>query len=278
MPIFMDRHEMEGATAKAVADAHQKDLKLQAKYNVRLLTYWFDESRGSTFCLMDAPAKEKVIQLHEEAHGSIPNKIMEVDPHTVEAFLGRIEDPQPSSESNGSESAAQVDSAFRTIMFTDMKDSTAIITRLGDKRALKLFRIHNSLARDALKAHNGREIQHTGDGFMVSFTSASHAVSCAIALQISFVDHNQSKPDASINVRIGICAGEPVEEDQRLFGSTVPLTSRICNKAEPDQILVAPIIRDLCRGENFSFTDQGESSLKGFSQPLRLYEVQWQEA
>ncbi len=79
-------------------------------------------------------------------------------------------------------------------------------------------------------------------------------------------------------VGIGICAGEPVEEDRRLFGSTVPLTSRICNKSEPDQILVAPIIRDLCQGKNFTFADQGESSLKGFSQPLRLYEVQWQQA
>jgi class 3 adenylate cyclase len=113
---------------------------------------------------------------------------------------------------------------------------------------------------------------------MVSFTDASHAVTCAITLQKSFAAHNQSKPDASINVRIGICAGEPVEEDQRLFGSTVPLTARICNKAGPNQILVAPIIRDLCRENHFSFIDRGESSLKGFIQPLRLYEVQWQEA
>jgi class 3 adenylate cyclase len=76
-------------------------------------------------------------------------------------------------------------------------------------------------------------------------------------------------------VRIGICAGEPVEEDQRLFGSTVQLTSRICDKAEHDQILVAPVIRDLCIGKQFSFTDQGESALKGFDQPLRMYEVHW---
>ena len=85
MPIYMDRHEMEGATAKAVADAHQKDLKLQEKYGIKLMTYWFDESRGSAFCLIDAPAKEKVRQLHEEAHGSIPHKIVEVNPETVAA-------------------------------------------------------------------------------------------------------------------------------------------------------------------------------------------------
>ena len=278
MPIYMDRHEMEGATAKAVADAHQKDLKLQGKYGIKLMTYWFDESRGSAFCLIDAPAKEKVRQLHDEAHGSIPHKIVEVNPETVEAFLGRIEDREPSAAGAQTPSGEPlVDSAFRTIMFTDMKDSTAITTRLGDSEAIELFRTHNALTRDVLKQYSGREIQHTGDGFMVSFTSASQGVMCAIAIQRALFTHNQKCLGTKINVRIGICAGEPVEEDQRLFGSTVQLASRICDKAEPDQILVAPVIRDLCLGKQFSFTDQGEFALKGFDQPLRTYEVDWQE-
>ena len=279
MPIYMDRHEMAGATAKAVADAHRKDLKLQEKYGIKLMTYWFDENRGSAFCLIEAPAKEKVRQLHEEAHGSIPHKIVEVNPETVEAFLGRIEDPEPTAGGPHAPSAeTHVDSAFRTIMFTDMKDSTAITTRLGDSEAIELFRTHNALTRDALDQYRGREIQHTGDGFMVSFSAASKAVGCAIAIQKALFSHNQKQPDAKINVRIGICAGEPVEEDQRLFGSTVQLTSRICDKADPDQILVAPVIRDLCLGKRFSFKDQGEFPLKGFDQPLRMYEVPWQDA
>ena len=73
MPIYMDRHNSKGATAKSVADAHQKDLALQDKFGIKLMTYWFDESRGAIFCLIDAPAKEKVRQLHEEAHGSVPH-------------------------------------------------------------------------------------------------------------------------------------------------------------------------------------------------------------
>ena len=275
MPIYMDRHESIGATAESVADAHQKDLMLQDKYGVKLMTYWFDESRGAIFCLMDAPAKEKVRQLHEEAHGSVPHKIMEVDPEAVEAFLGRIEDPQPAVSGAVPADESYVDSAFRTIMFTDMKDSTAITTRLGDKEAIEVFRTHNALIRERLVLHNGREIQHTGDGFMVSFTAASQAVDCAITIQQALSTHNQKRPQAGINVRIGICAGEPVEEDQRLFGSTVQLTSRICDKAEPDQILVAPVIKDLCLGKPFTFADVGEHNLKGFDQPLRMYEVQW---
>jgi len=277
MPIYMDRHEMKGATAQTVANAHLKDLKLQEKYGVKMLTYWFDENRGSTFCLVDAPTKEKVTQIHAEAHGAIPNRIIEVDTHTVETFLGRIEDPQPSVESDTPANGTFIDSAFRTVMFTDMKDSTAITTRLGDAKALELFRTHNAIARDALSQYHGREIQHTGDGFMVSFASVSNSVECAIAIQKSFAAHNQDNSDTMINVRIGICAGEPVEEDNRLFGSTVQLTSRICDSAEPNQILVASVVRDLCLGKQFSFVDRGESALKGFDQPLHLYEVQWQQ-
>jgi class 3 adenylate cyclase len=276
MPIYMDRHNMEGLTAKDVAEAHLKDLSLQDKYGIKMLTYWFDQNRGATFCLVDAPDKEKVTQLHAEAHGGIPHKIIEVDTQAVEAFLGRIEDPQPPAEANPTANETSIDSAFRTIMFTDMKDSTVITTRLGDTRALELFRTHNALARDALGRYHAREIQHTGDGFMVSFSSASKSVECAIAIQKSFASHNQNYPETAINVRIGICAGEPVEEDNRLFGSTVQLTSRICDKADPDQILVASVIRDLCLGKQFVFEDRGEAALKGFDQPQRLYEVQWQ--
>ena len=272
----MDRHQMQGVTAKAVADAHQKDLKLQDKYGVKFMTYWLDEGRGSVFCLVDAPAKEKVTQLHAEAHGAIPNRIIEVDMHTVEALLGRIEDPQPNLEPHAFSKGTEIDSAFRTIMFTDMKDSTALTTRLGDARALELFRVHNAITREVLIQYRGREIQHTGDGFMISFNSASSAVACAIGIQRSLAARNEAHPETPIKVRIGICAGEPVEEDQRLFGSTIQLTSRICDQAEPDQILVAAVIRDLCLGKQFIFGDRGEASLKGFDQPLKIYEVQWQ--
>jgi class 3 adenylate cyclase len=273
----MDRHNMEGLSPKDVAEAHLKDLELQDKYGIKMLTYWFDEHRGSGFCLVDAPDEETVTQLHAEAHGGIPHKIIEVDSKAVETFLGRIGDPRPASRSESDGDETYVDSAFRTIMFTDMKDSTALTNRLGDSKALELFRVHNAITRRALKQNNGREIQHTGDGFMVSFTSASNSVECAIAIQNSFASHNQDNPDAAINIRVGICAGEPVEEDNRLFGSTVQLTSRICDKAEPDQILTASVIRDLCLGKQFPFVDRGETTFKGFDQPMRIFEVQWQK-
>jgi hypothetical protein len=71
MPIFLDRHEMQGATAADVAAAHLKDLEIQDQYGVRYLTYWFDEPRGSTFCLVDAPNIEAAKKVHELAHGQV---------------------------------------------------------------------------------------------------------------------------------------------------------------------------------------------------------------
>ncbi|HEY5811148.1 MAG TPA: DUF4242 domain-containing protein, partial [Terrimicrobiaceae bacterium] len=90
MPIYMDRHFIEGATHQTLANAHQKDLATQGKYGVRFMTYWFDEVRSTAFCLVDAPNKEAIQKAHDEAHGNVPSEIIEVDPMVVEAFLGRV--------------------------------------------------------------------------------------------------------------------------------------------------------------------------------------------
>ena len=86
MAVYMDRHYIEGATQHAVADAHQKDLALQDKYNIKFLTYWFDEARCTAFCLIEAPNRKTIEQAHDEAHGSVPNEVLEVDPSVVDAF------------------------------------------------------------------------------------------------------------------------------------------------------------------------------------------------
>jgi Nickel responsive protein SCO4226-like len=102
MPIYMDRHYIEGATRHTLANAHEKDLAVQRKYGVNFLTYWFDEARSTAFCLVEAPTKEAIRKAHDEAHGAVPNEIIEVDPTVVEAFLGRVKDPLPTDSAAGS--------------------------------------------------------------------------------------------------------------------------------------------------------------------------------
>ncbi len=118
-----------------------------------------------------------------------------------------------------------------------------------------------------------------GDGFMASFSSATRALECAIAMQRAFAEHNESAPEP-IRVRIGLNAGEPIAEDDPggrgdLFGTAVNMAARIAEKAEGGEILVADVVRQLVAGKEFLFNDRGETELRGFEDAVRLYEVSW---
>jgi class 3 adenylate cyclase len=166
--------------------------------------------------------------------------------------------------------------AVHTILFTDVEGSTALTQRLGDAKAREILRAHERIVREALKAHGGSEVKALGDGFMASFSSATGALECAIAMQRAFAAHNESA-DEPIRVRIGLNAGEPIAEEADLFGTAVNLAARIAAKAEGGEILVANVVRELAAGKGFLFADRGEMALRGFEDPVRLYEVRWRE-
>jgi class 3 adenylate cyclase len=277
MPIYMDRHYIQGASRKAIEGAHKQDLDIQEEYGVSIMTYWFDEARSTAFCLADAPSEEALRELHKNSHGLVPNEITEVDPITVQAFLGRIEDPVPDPDSDDESSQGEIEPAFRSIMFTDLKDSTQLAVQLGDEKAMHLLRVHNALTRDALRSHNGREVKTTGDGFLLSFTNSTEALECAVAIQEGFADYNERHPEETLFVRIGLAAGEPIEEKGDLYGSAVNLAARICAHAKAGGVLVAQIVRDEIEDENGHLQfDSGEKlSLKGFDHPVDVYEVSW---
>src|SRR6476646_10720846 len=94
MPIYMDVHIVPGVKAKDVAEAHRKDLLHQEEHECKCMTYWIDEQRESIFCLIEAPTKDAVKEMHNKAHGLVPNRIIEVRSELVESFLGRIYDPE----------------------------------------------------------------------------------------------------------------------------------------------------------------------------------------
>ena len=275
MPVYMDRHYVEGATRHAVADAHQKDLALQEKYDLKFLTYWFDETRCTAFCLIEAPNRETIERAHNEAHGLIPNEVLEVDPAVVEAFLGRIKDP-PSATAEKTDGVA-VDAGFRAIMFTDLKDSTRMTMLYGDAKALHLVHVHNALIRNCLNTCRGREIKHTGDGLMASFLSVPDAVECAVAVQKAFAAYNQKHSEAPLYVRVGVSAGEPIEEHGDLFGKSVQLAARLCTRAEPGRILIDQVVLDQSSDKNLPISDLGEVTLKGFDHAVRVYEIEWMQ-
>ena len=168
---------------------------------------------------------------------------------------------------------------FRTILFTDLVGHTQMMQRLGDERGRDVLREHERITREVLKANGGTEVKTMGDGFLASFGSVTKAVECAVALQRAVEQWNRGTVEQGnrLSVRVGLNAGEPIEEDGDLFGATVILASRIAAKAEGGEILVADTVRGLCSGKGFLFSDRGEFVAKGFEEPVRVYEVRWRE-
>jgi class 3 adenylate cyclase len=163
-----------------------------------------------------------------------------------------------------------------TILFTDLENHTDMMRRLGDSRGRGVLREHERLTRNELNAHAGREIKTMGDGFMACFTSAQKALECAIALQRAFESRTTTGAEP-LRVRIALNAGEPVDDEDDLFGASVILASRIAMKAQGGEILAANVVRELAAGKGFLFADRGHIEMKGFEEPVRVYEVRWRE-
>ena len=170
----------------------------------------------------------------------------------------------------------QVESAdTHTILFTDMESSTALTQQLGDAGAQQVRRTHNDIVRTALTSNSGSEIKHTGDWIMASFAAASSALDCAIAIQQGVAAHKEEHPDSPLGVYVGLNAGEPIAEDDDLFGTSVDLAARLVDHAQPGQIIVSDVVRQLAAGKDFLFSDLGETELRGFEDPIKLWELRW---
>jgi adenylate cyclase len=115
-----------------------------------------------------------------------------------------------------------------------------------------------------------------GDGFMTWFSSAQKALECAVALQRAFAARNASGAEPLL-IRAGVNAGEPIIEDDDLFGTSVIAASRICGQAAGGEIVVSDVVRQLLAGKGFEFADRGPVPLKGFEDPVRLWDVRWRE-
>ena len=260
------------AAAEDVAHVHEQDVGAQDRYGVRFLTYWYYQDRESGFCLIDTPDRETATRVHKETHGNEALDIIEVDLSAVDAFLGRVSDPPMVSP----RAKPEIDSAFRVVMFTDIVGSTSMTSRLGDVRSVEMVRAHDLMIRRALGDSGGQDIKHTGDGIMASFGSVTGAASSTRAIQEAFEEFNRSSSE-KLEVRIGMHCGEPVQDSNDLFGSTVQMAARICARASPNQILVSDALR-LELPHRFSVIPVGSHTLKGFLEPVPLYEVAWRRS
>jgi class 3 adenylate cyclase len=272
----MDIHSLpEGTTMEDIAKAHAKDMETQRKYGVEYSKYWVNESGKKLFCLCHAPNAEAAECVHREAHGMMAEKIIEIQPEVAEGFLGGTETNDAGAVvlPGGADTR---DPGIRTVLFTDVVNSTTLTQSLGDEAALALLGVHDAIVRDALSALGGREIKHTGDGIMASFDNVANSVLAAADIQRRFAAYNADVSE-TLSVRIGIDAGEPVEDHNDLFGSTVQLASRLCSEAEANGIIVSGFARELCQEDAARFVALGERRLRGFADKAQVFRFEWRD-
>ncbi|HRI24612.1 MAG TPA: DUF4242 domain-containing protein [Ferruginibacter sp.] len=278
MPIYMDVHIVPGVKAKGVAEAHSKDLAHQDDFQCKCMTYWIDEERENVFCLIEAPNKEAVEEMHGKAHGLIPNRIIEVSPDVVSSFLGRIYDPEEAATTDDGLKVFH-DPSFRVLLVTKTTDPVLLKEKLGEGQTHALLSRHNEIIRRNGVAAGGREAEHVGTGFVISFTSATKAVSCAI----NILHEMQEGEVASTGFRMALTAGEPVEKSNTLFGDALKQAGYMCSIAQDMQMVIAPSVKELVSKDHFQtrqrhlllLSPQDESLLVSLFTNL---EANWQNA
>ncbi len=247
MPLYMDRHDVsKDVTAEIVADLHQKDLKIQHKFNCKGLTYWFDDNRKTAFCLVEAPNKAALKKMHDQAHGEVPNRIIEVDDAVVESFLGRIEDPEKSQKTTLN---IINDPAFRTIMVVGIKPFS--LKKTLDKKIKSIIAGQQSMIVESISLFNGRFVKQNHDHSLVSFDSVTNAVSCALKIQTEFEKGAGRKYSSLIKLHIGLNSGVPVDEKEGFFEDTIKAACSFFELVKGTVVLSSEV-KDLYESENMN--------------------------
>lgn len=211
--------------------------------------------------------------IHPCWHGDSDEIVQEI--HTflqvgIAGERGAAQDvPTEVSSDEGSDVVEQA-----TIVFSDIESSTELVTRLGDRAAREIFLKHDAIIRTQLEKYSGRELQNLGDGFMLSFDTASNAIKCAQDIQKEI-----SKELPDIRVRIGVHTGEVVRREGRHpFGRAVVMASRLLSQAKGGQIYTSDVTRQIVSGGTFEFLKAGSFIPKGFEETMDVHEVLWNKS
>ena len=220
----------------------------------------------ATYVLRLERGEWKVVQVH----WSLPRANAETFGRSLTVTLDELEKIVQRDQPDLSASLA-VDGTV-TIVFTDIVDSTLMLSQLGDRAWVEVIRRHNTVIEEATAAYGGTVVETQGDGSMLAFSSARRAVACAQAIQQgidrAFVDF--SPP---IRVRIGIHTGDAIQEAEHFFGTTVHYAARVASHALGGEVLVSSLVRELVAdgAPSISFLEAREVELKGLKGRHRLY-------
>lgn len=187
-----------------------------------------------------------------------PNEIFDVPPghdawvvgdEPVELldFLGNIEQiGRPASK----------DRIVTTLLMTDIVDSTATASALGDISWKQKLGEHNRVVRARLERYLGQEVNTTGDGFLARFDGPARAVRCALAI-------GDALREMGLSIRAGVHTTEVELAGRDLRGIGVHVAARIMSLGGPGEVIVSRVVRDLAVGSGLMFVERGRHVLKG---------------
>ena len=221
----------------------------------------------ATYVLHLEHGEWKFVQVHWSLGGNANAEVFGMDlPVSLEQLEETIQRERPDMTGT-----AAADGTV-TIVFTDIVDSTVLLSRLGDHAWLEIIRRHNDVIRDTAAAHGGTVVETQGDGSMLAFSSARRAVACAQAIQAE-VDRAFAGTSPPIRVRIGIHTGDALHEADHFYGTTVHYAARVAGNALGGEVMVSNLVRELVAGSGVEFRESREVELKGLDGIHRLFTV-----
>jgi class 3 adenylate cyclase len=176
-----------------------------------------------------------------------------------DAILGEIEELV-----TGTRVVTTPDRRLLTVLFTDIVDSTATASRLGDDAWRRLLEQHHAAVRRYLEQFEGREVDTAGDGFLATFDGPARAVRCALGIASALAE-------MGLRVRAGVHTGEVEVHGTQVTGLAVHIGARIAALADAGEVLVSRTVKDLVVGSGIAFTERGTHELKGVPDTWQLY-------
>jgi pimeloyl-ACP methyl ester carboxylesterase len=184
------------------------------------------------------------------------------------SYLGKDEDALDEIEEflTGSRQQPEIDRVLKTVLFTDIAESTAQAARSGDRRWHELLDTHDATVRRELQRFRGQEVKSTGDGFLACFDGPARAIHCARAI-------SERAQTIGLDIRAGLHSGECIPRGNDFAGVAVHIGARVAGLADPGEVLVTSTVRDLVAGSNIEFADRGRHTLRGIPGEWQLLAV-----
>lgn len=249
MPIYMDLHIAPGVTPRQVAEAHLSDVKIQDAYSCKAMTYWLDPDKGCVFCLIEAPDKESVVEMHRKAHGLIPHEIIAVNTEVVKAFLGRIQDPDVPLDTSANNLKIFSESAFRVILLTKALDSRLLQHKVGKARTQELLLLYETVIAEQCRYYGGSEVYRREEGFVLSFTSHRQALDCALAVRKKLAGSFEA-----LALSMVLHGGVPVNKDESIFGSIIKFSQFLGLFTKPGEVMLTATVRNLFKDNDWDIS------------------------